>query len=365
MTLRCVAFAFVLGSHSFASASCIGDRNASCATLSCGFCGKNVGGCLSKSCDADDFDTELTDCSGGQCHYHCRCKNPTPTPPAPPTPTPPAPPAPPAPPTPTPPPPPAPPSKNHHIHIYGDSWGQFAATDGALPSMLKRHNAVATTVSSTAVSGSTACEWAAKPNSLADDVTRTGADLVWLTIGGNDMLSPARLACLAARCPPSVPVCPCDRDTYIPKTLDCAYKVLDPLFEQHPNVKVMNFFYDIPCLSGTCSTDFSGPNCGRNKTCVVEGQKVWQHLYSETMAAKYPGKVFSINLLGTAQKAGGIAGADIGKPAHVGSPCDLINVLCEHPSHKGWVAETDAMWDLFFSNYLSQRSSNASDSLVV
>jgi hypothetical protein len=223
--------------------------------------------------------------------------------------------------------------------------------------MLKRHNAVETTVSSTAVSGSTACQWSAKPNSLADSVTKSGADFVWFTLGGNDMLNPARQACIKAKCPPSAPVCTCDRDIYIPQTLECAYKVLDPLFEKHPNVKVMNFFYDIPCLGVGCIPDFSGPNCGTNKTCVVQGQKVWQNLYSEAFAKKYPGKVTSINLLGTAQKAGGVPGADVGKPVNEGSPCDLINVLCEHPNHKGWIAETDAMWELFFSKYLAQGQS--------
>jgi len=147
--------------------------------------------------------------------------------------------------------------------------------------------------------------------------------------------------------------------------LGCASKVLDPLFKKHPNVKVLNFFYDIPCLGLGCLPDLSGPNCGLNKTCVVEGQKVWQKMYSEALAAKYPGQVFSINLLGTAQKAGGVKGADVGKPVHEGSPCGLISVLCEHPSPRGWVAETNAMWDLFFSKYLAPASHNSTDITLV
>jgi len=85
----------------------------------------------------------------------------------------------------------------------------------------------------------------------------------------------------------------------------------------------------------------------------VEGQKLWQQLHAEALAAKYPGQVYSINLLGTAQKAGGVEGADLGKPVNQGSPCLLMNELCEHPGPKLWVAETDAMWDLFFSKFLA------------
>ena len=82
------------------STSCTGDKDVSCPTLSCGFCGQNVGGCLGSACADEDFDHDLTDCSGGQCHYHCTCRAPTPPTPAP-TPVPPSP-------TPTPTPTPSP-----------------------------------------------------------------------------------------------------------------------------------------------------------------------------------------------------------------------------------------------------------------
>jgi hypothetical protein len=45
----------------------------SCPSLSCGLCGSNIGGCVSRSCDKATFTPKLTDCSGGQCHYHCHC----------------------------------------------------------------------------------------------------------------------------------------------------------------------------------------------------------------------------------------------------------------------------------------------------
>ena len=58
-----------------------------------------------------------------------------------------------------------------------------------------------------------------------------------------------------------------------------------------------------------------------------------------------------IDILGTVQRAGGVAGAATGKPVlDVGSPCGLMTA-CVHPTHgrAGAAAVGDAMWDLYFS----------------
>jgi len=247
-------------------------------------------------------------------------------------------------------------SSGHHILIFGDSWGQFAAAGGVLPAMLKRHGVSDTTVSSTAISGSTACQWADKPESLLNAVASSNADFVWFTAGGNDLLNIGRQACLRTKCTQQDPWnCPCDTNTYVPRVLGCAKKLLDPLFKRFPHVQVLNFFYDIPCLGGVgCFPDLAAPDCGLNKTCVVEGQKFWQQSYSQALGAEYE-NVHSINLLGTAQAAAHVPGASIGNPVHQGSPCSIMSVLCEHPSAKGWEAESEAMWQLFFSKYLGGR----------
>lgn len=50
------------------------DKDHSCPTLNCSYCGKDLGGCLSSGCDPSIYDHESTGCDSGQCRYHCKCK---------------------------------------------------------------------------------------------------------------------------------------------------------------------------------------------------------------------------------------------------------------------------------------------------
>jgi hypothetical protein len=66
--------------------------------------------------------------------------------------------------------------------------------------MLKRHGVNGTTVSSTAKAGGSATRVITpKRRSIVEDVTLSGADFVWCTLGGNDLLNPDRLACVTAK----------------------------------------------------------------------------------------------------------------------------------------------------------------------
>lgn len=135
--------------------------------------------------------------------------------------------------------------------------------------------------------------------------------------------------------------------------ISCAQTVLTPLFAQHPGVKVLNLFYDISCMEGQCIPSKRGASCGTNVTCNIEEAEFWQEHFSGRLAELYPGELTAINIQGAAQAAGGDKDARVGHPDLTkGSPCDLISNGCVHPGEAGWVAITDAMWDLYWGKAL-------------
>eukprot|EP01065_Artemidia_motanka_P016209 TRINITY_DN19924_c0_g2_i1.p1 TRINITY_DN19924_c0_g2~~TRINITY_DN19924_c0_g2_i1.p1 ORF type:complete len:285 (+),score=91.58 TRINITY_DN19924_c0_g2_i1:81-857(+) len=240
------------------------------------------------------------------------------------------------------------------IHIFGDSWGAQAWSAKAFQTMLAKYGRTDVAVTSSAIGGTKACQWSENPAKLADEVTQNNATHVWYTLGGNDMADGDRLQCLGKCKGTAYDACvqACD-DAKIPSVLACAKTSLDVLFQKHPTVKVLNFFYDIPCLEGQCIPASRSPCCGTNVTCNIVGQEYWQRTYSEKLQAMYPGKVTTIDVLGAVQAYGGDKQASVGHPdVNRGSPCDLISIGCVHPGTQGWVPVTDAMWDLFWKSTL-------------
>jgi len=76
---------------------------------------------------------------------------------------------------------------------------------------------------------------------------------------------------------------------------------------------------------------------------------------TDVLAANYPNRVFSPNLLGSWQAAGGVPGAGIGKPVDsVFSPNEFTGPtkLCLHANDKGYDVIFTNLWDLFFSHHV-------------
>ena len=129
--------------------------------------------------------------------------------------------------------------------------------------------------------------------------------------------------------------------------------MLDYYFSKYPNSKVMQCGYDIPCELGECAFQPRVPYCAGNISCSNICTVHWQGPLMDPLKAKYKGYT-GLNILGTVQKAGGVAGADVGKPVmDQGSPCDLMT-SCVHPKYgkPGATAIGEAFWDLYFSKHI-------------
>eukprot|EP01051_Picozoa_sp_SAG22_P021795 SAG22_NODE_4959_length_1122_cov_1.563050_2_plen_129_part_00 len=120
--------------------------------------------------------------------------------------------------------------------------------------------------------------------------------------------------------------------------------------------------YDFPCTdTENCQVVAARklPFCKANATCQSEQTLYWQKMYIGALSARYEEMRMNytgLDITGTVQQAGGVAGAKVGAPViGRGSPCDLM-VECVHPIYAkpGATAVGEAFWDLYFSKYPKQ-----------
>ena len=96
--------------------------------------------------------------------------------------------------------------------------------------------------------------------------------------------------------------------------------------------------YDLPCQQGRCIgvDDHRFAFCKANQSCLDLATVRWQEIYVGALKARYEelAKNYTgLNILGTVQQAGGVAGAAVGRPAMgQGSPCGLM-AECVHPAY--------------------------------
>jgi hypothetical protein len=134
----------------------------------------------------------------------------------------------------------------------------------------------------------------------------------------------------------------------------CTEALLAPLWAKFPHTRVMQCGYDVPCVRGRCAAvaGARAPYCMRdgalNVSCGNQITVAWQPMLLGPLAAKYPTRYTGIDVLGTVQQAGGVAGAAVGAPnLDEGSPCGLMK-WCVHPQYKGATAVGEAFWDLYY-----------------
>jgi hypothetical protein len=253
-------------------------------------------------------------------------------------------------------------ANNVTVLVVGDSWGSLGPDWKELQDMFTRHG-VNATVKSAAVGGTRACQWAENPNILKVEAQKlfpdisvgpnaTGPDFLWYTLGGNDLEDQSYVACSSsAKSFAEQLAC---METITKTITACSETMLDVYFKKYPASKVMQCGYDIPCLEGKCALESRDAYCGTNITCLNVATEYWQKPLLGPLEAKYPGKYTGLNILGTVQKAGGIPGAEVGKPVlDKGSPCDLMTA-CVHPKYgaAGATAVGEAFWDLYFSKHV-------------
>eukprot|EP00928_Gymnodinium_smaydae_P041489 TRINITY_DN28076_c0_g1_i1.p1 TRINITY_DN28076_c0_g1~~TRINITY_DN28076_c0_g1_i1.p1 ORF type:complete len:324 (-),score=33.27 TRINITY_DN28076_c0_g1_i1:52-927(-) len=261
----------------------------------------------------------------------------------------------------------------HSVLVFGDSWGALGPSYREVQDTFNRHG-VAASVLSTAVSGSSACGWAAQDEGMAlvKSVRSTfpnlpnGPDFVWYTAGGNDLAYSSSLKACAGQAKQFEDMVACLKST-AQEIMGCTETLLNNLWKAYPNVKVMHSGYDLPCENALCDYSIVGLYeagwCGSNHACINALMEQWHKFYVGGLMERYADKpqYTGLNILGTCQKAGGVAGADVGKPVlSQGSPCQW-EVVCIHPEYgsPAGIFVGEAMWELYFSLHVQPNSTSS------
>lgn len=261
---------------------------------------------------------------------------------------------------------------NKTVFVFGDSWGDTGPTYRMVQDTLDQHGFPAV-VKSAAVGGTSACQWAGQNSGmqLVDKARSTfpessdGPDYVWYTLGGNDIAYDQAYKKCAKSAKVFDDMVQCLKAASS-RAMKCTETMFDNYFKAFPKSRVLQSGYDLPCENLYCDVTITGSYdarwCGSNHTCLNTLMEKFHELYIGGLSQKYAGSHYSVlNLLGTSQKAGGVAGADIGKPVlSQGSPCQWTT-LCVHPKYKSPPA--DLIGEVFWNQYFSKQTQ--SSSLVV
>ena len=201
------------------------------------------------------------------------------------------------------------------ILIMGDSWGTISPATKYFEYALKQHNCPLDGFANIAVGGTTAKQWASLSKLAEVKKHAKEADVVWITLMGNDALAEcpgcASQGKTASQC----------GDELMVSVRANMNKILDAIHEANPAAKVVGFGYDIMFGGFGCNLIQKDifPQCWHNKTerspvhCfnteLIRIQELWEQL-----AASRPDYVTAINILGATQIAGGDTVASIGLP---------------------------------------------------
>lgn len=231
--------------------------------------------------------------------------------------------------------------------------------------MFQRHGVSTADVRSAAKGGTTACGWAADPQAMVKAAQQQfpelpdGPDLVWYTLGGNDMGDDGEWHSCSGQARSMEEQYAC-MQTVTDKIIGCTSSMFDEYWKAFPKSKVMQCNYDVPCESGFCMSffdhGFMGNYCGSNFTCMNTCAQHWERIHVGKLQTMYPEPRYTGLLIGgTVQKAAGIPGADVGKPVlDQGAPCNMM-AQCIHPRYGSAAATAigEAFWDLFFSKHVA------------
>merc|ERR1711907_649714 len=192
---------------------------------------------------------------------------------------------------------------------FGDSWAWLG--EGELKKTLGKFGVSTTTH---AIPGAPVSLFALTPKTLLNQVTKSNATAVILSVGGNDFLE-------------QEPKPSADKDRILAEMLRNTDKILMPLFTERPDVHVYQFGYELMDWSSSVHCKGYGNALLRRQMCPLgwidveccnkAQQSYLQQKYVDALAAKYKAKGYhyhGLNLLGTLQAAGGVPGAAVGAP---------------------------------------------------
>eukprot|EP01083_Nonionella_stella_P285916 973179_1 len=178
------------------------------------------------------------------------------------------------------------------VVIIGDSWGTKGGKE--LQAVFKEHGAT-WEIANYAQGGTTTADWAKHPDRMVDDINKNpDAEYVWLTLGGNDA------ADYLPGCTRKHPLPDEQCINYVlNESISNIEIMLNPVFEQHPGIQVVQFGYDIMNFQkGYCSLEGQDVmhGCNDQAFCInTQFTKIQQAV--DFLATKYANYT-SINLLG-------------------------------------------------------------------
>ena len=262
------------------------------------------------------------------------------------------------------------------VLVFGDSQGDTGPTAQTLADALAVHNVSAKVVNK-AVGGTLACGWAQDPEALAKAAKAAfplhpaGPDLVWLTVGGNDLANDdAYHTCLdGAGTDNDAAAC---TEAAVSRFLPCTQTLLAHLWAEFPNAKVGQYGYEAPCLDGDCLSAaaqfLGGSYClrrykgGTPENCILRLLQYTQVLTVDVLQAATPKpKYTGMDVLGACQAASGVPGASTGHMnlTGSGSKCEWMTA-CVHPTYSTPTATAigKAFWNLWLEPIVGAQSAS-------
>jgi len=250
-----------------------------------------------------------------------------------------------------------------NVLVFGDSFGDTGPTYHVVQDMFDLHK-IDANVQSSAIGGTAACQWAGmdQGNEMVKQVQKLfpdaqdGPDYVWYTMGANDQWQDGSFQSCLKQSASDADAQAC-AEAESDRIFACTTKMLDNFWSVFPKSKVLQTGYEVPCQDFLCQDTvdrvFYGNYCKNNITCSNHIGYNFQTYHMDSLKTRYPNKPYnSISIIGAAQKAAGIPGADVGKPNFdKGAKCEWTTFCC-HPKYGSPAGDAwrDAFWDLYFSN---------------
>lgn len=250
------------------------------------------------------------------------------------------------------------------VVVIGDSWGAYGWHD--FQKVLKEKGSNLTVVSyaigmysSTTndtilyhiynkyLGGTTTKFWARDPDLVTKLVGENPtAEYVWLSIGGNDVID------FMPDCTKKMSTQQCI-DIILPECMNNTKAFLDPLVAAYPDIKIVQFGYDIPQLGENALCRSIGETiidgCNDTASCINPQFVKIQSLYVDQLGQDYK-QLTAVNLLGSLQAQDNYPGVSVTNPDLTKwSPADLMETNCIHPTRYPRGNEP-AGFDVIFNN---------------
>jgi len=247
-------------------------------------------------------------------------------------------------------------SQAAEVVYFGDGWALLEGGDRAVnefDEMFQLRGCNISTTNAGSTLTQTASRMSTNPNSLLDYI-QEDTKYLWLSIGMNDMLQYFYENVLEV-------------DESIDQLVEDAVKFLDPVYQARPDLKIVQFGYDVIDF---CDDSISGGggDCEASQgrftfafcfeTSCHNTQFIKLQQYVDRLQEIYPPPFYNaLNLFGLMQRSSG----------NVPGPYPNVNYCtpkswmfdCSHPKSSGYTVMFEQLWDQFFAFEYPECTGNA------